>query len=162
MTREEMEQAIKCCNPYDENCGDCPFHDLPLGRCFEMLAKTAFNMLLEDREKLQKQVKEYQDKIEQGTLIELPCKVGQDIYYITDKRKIVHRIAREYRYLVDLGWEITATLWETKRTGELCLRTSIIHSEEIGETAFFTREEAEQRLKGVTRMKNRAIQRGVR
>lgn len=92
---------------------------------------------------------ELEDKIEQGTLIELPCKVGQDIYYITDKRKIVHRIAREYRYLVDLGWEITATLWETKRTGELCLRTSIIHSEEIGKTAFFTREEAEKRLKEI-------------
>ena len=92
---------------------------------------------------------EIEDKIEQGTLIELPCKVGQDIYYITDKRKIVHRIAREYRYLVDLGWEITATLGETKRTGELCLRTSIIHSEEIGKTAFFTREEAEKRLKKI-------------
>ena len=92
---------------------------------------------------------EIEDKIEQGTLIELPCKVGQDIYYITDKRKIVHRIAREYRYLVDLGWEITATLWETKRTGELCLRTSIIHSEEIGKAAFFTREEAEKRLKEI-------------
>ena len=69
MTREEIEKAIQCCNPYDENCGDCPFHDLPLGRCLEKLASSAFNMLLEDREKLQKQVKAYQDKIEQGTLI---------------------------------------------------------------------------------------------
>lgn len=67
MNREQIENAIKCCNPYDEDCGSCPFNDLPLGRCFEMLAKTAFNMLLEDREKLQKQVKEYKDKIEQGT-----------------------------------------------------------------------------------------------
>ena len=90
---------------------------------------------------------ELEDKIEQGTLIELPCKVGQDIYYITDKGKIVHRIAREYRYLVDLGWEITATLWETNRKGYFVLKTTIIHSEEIGETAFFTREEAEKRLK---------------
>lgn len=83
MTREQIEQAIKCCNPYDEDCGSCPFHDLPKGRCFEVLAKTAFNVLLEDREKLQKQVKEYQDKIEQGTLIELPCKVGDTVckYY---------------------------------------------------------------------------------
>lgn len=70
MTREEIEKAIKCCNPYDEDCGACPFNDLSLGRCFEALAKTAFNMLLEDREKLQKQVKTYQDKIEQGTLKE--------------------------------------------------------------------------------------------
>ena len=82
MTREEIEKAIQCCNPYDENCGDCPFHDLPLGRCFEKLASSAFNMLLEDREKLQKQVKAYQDKIENGTLIELPCKVGDTVWYI--------------------------------------------------------------------------------
>lgn len=66
MTREQIEKAIKCCNPYDEDCGDCSFHDLPPGRCFEVLAKSAFNMLLEDREKLQKQVKEYQDKNRAG------------------------------------------------------------------------------------------------
>lgn len=33
-------------------------------------------------EKLQKQVKEYQDKIENGTLVELPCKVGDKVYVI--------------------------------------------------------------------------------
>ena len=90
---------------------------------------------------------ELEDKIENGTLVELPCKVGQDIYYITNKRKIIHRIAREYRYLVDLGWEITATLWESDRSGYLNLMTTIIHSEEIGKNAFFTKAEAEQKLK---------------
>lgn len=70
MTREQIENAIKCCNPYDENCGDCPFNQYPQGRCFEVLAKTAFSTLLEDRERLQKQVKGYQDKIEHGTLVD--------------------------------------------------------------------------------------------
>ena len=55
MTREEIEKGIKCCNPYDENCIDCPFYDLPKKRCFEALAKAAFNMLLDDREKLTKE-----------------------------------------------------------------------------------------------------------
>ena len=29
MTRETIEWAIKCCNPYDEDGGSCPFNDLP-------------------------------------------------------------------------------------------------------------------------------------
>lgn len=33
-------------------------------------------------ESLQNKVKEYEDKIEQGTLIELPCKVGDTVYVI--------------------------------------------------------------------------------
>lgn len=79
MTREQIEQAIKCCNPYDEDCGSCPFNALPMGRCFEVLAKTAFSLLLEDRERLEKQVKGYQDKIEQGTLVEFP-RITETVY----------------------------------------------------------------------------------
>ena len=40
-----------------------------------------------DREReLEKQVAELEDKIENGTLIELPCKVGDTVYVITKKR----------------------------------------------------------------------------
>lgn len=134
MTREQIENAIKCCNPYDENCGDCPFNDLPLGRCFEVLAKTAFNMLLEDREKLQKQVKEYQDKIEQGTLIELACKKGDKVYQAD--------CVRVYELTV-LGIRVfnNKFYYETQGVG--------FDNTAIGKSIFLTREEAEKRLKEI-------------
>lgn len=143
MTREELEKSIKCCNPYDENCGDCPFHDLPLGRCFEKLASSAFNMLLEDRERLQKQVKEYQDKIEQGTLIELPCKVGDKFYQVIKGLPIqeweVETIGFSNVYFPKT-YVMTA-----RRTRDLAFWK--FWCEDFGETVFLTREEAEKRLK---------------
>ena len=132
MTREQIEHAIKCCNPYDENCGDCPFKDLPLGRCFEVLAKTAFNMLLEDRARLQKQVDEYKAKIEQGRLIELPCKVGDTVY-------VIIKAENGYALLKDIcdGFMI--------KDGEVYIG---LQTYNVGANKYyFTREEAEKRLK---------------
>lgn len=140
MTREQIEQAMQCCNPYDENCGDCPFNDLPQGRCFELLAKSAFNMLLEDREKLQKQVKEgYQDKIEQGTLIELPCKVGDTVYVGYGASGIDEWEVREIVIVKNnILFRLTHDGTEDYNAAWLS---------EAGTQLFFTREEAKKRLK---------------
>ena len=100
---------------------------------------------------------EIEDDLESGKLVRLPCKVSQDLYYITDKNKIVHRIAREFKYMVDLGWEIMATIWQKDKKGFSQLKTTIIHSEEIGETVFLTREEAEAKLKELKAKQNEEL-----
>lgn len=47
--------------------------------------------------KLRKQLEEYKDKIENGTLVELPCKVGDKIYWITSNNEIVCAIVEYIR-----------------------------------------------------------------
>ena len=141
MTREQIEHAIKCCNPYGENCGDCPFHDFPLGRCFEVLAKTAFNMLLDDRERLQKQVDEYKAKIEQGTLIELPCKVGDKFWCINETKYGLP-------FVSDMTVEYFKIINGVVYMGNFnCFRIKAWQKSEL----FLTREEAEKRLKELQR-----------
>lgn len=140
MTREQIEHAIKCCNPYGENCGECPFHDFPLGRCFEVFAKTAFNMLLEDRELLQKQVNEYKAKIEHGTLIEfnmkMPFKVGGMAYWLNGLPNCI----QEYKvlgYIFDYSSGVRVDLGDFK---PILFRV-------FGEKLFSSREKAEAKLK---------------
>lgn len=137
MTREQIEHAIKCCNPYEENCGDCPFKDLPLGRCFEVLAKTAFNMLLDDRERLQKQVDEYKAKIEQGTLIELPCPIGTMVYYIASYEKKIGLFGKRKDCYTIMEFPFELEMLDS-----------------YGNNWFLPREEAEARLKELRVVKN--------
>ena len=76
--------------------------------------------------------------------------VGKPLYIITEKRKIVERVVRTFKYLDDLGIEFECTLWEESRKGIAfvsTLKTNIVHSEEIGKTVFLTKEEAEEKLK---------------
>lgn len=81
---------------------------------------------------------ELEDKIEQGTLIELPCKVGDTVY--TVKRKALRTHWDEHRYIVD-DWDewkvcelqFSLTLWEC---GGI-----------LGKDYYLTREEAEKRVK---------------
>lgn len=83
---------------------------------------------------------ELEDKIEQGTLIELPCKVGDTIWVVCgdiSKYKIT-----EFWYdgvVFNFRGENNEYVEEHKRF-------RFFH-ERIGKTVFLTREEAEKRLK---------------
>lgn len=78
---------------------------------------------------LYRKLAELEDKIENGTLIELPCKVGQPI------------------------WIICYELWTTKPIVDESFIKSfeqiamIMEREEIGKTVFHTKAEAEAKLK---------------
>ena len=74
--------------------------------------------------------------------------VGKPLYIITEKRKIVERIVRTFKYLDDLGIEFECTIWEKDHKGFSNLKTNIVHSQEIGKTVFLTKEDAENALKG--------------
>ena len=93
---------------------------------------------------------ELEDKIEQGTLIELPCKVGDTIYipWVYDNNRGIsfHEIERIeiYKYCIDLFFEVDTDieyLW-TYIYGRGQFGIS-----ECGTRFFLTREEAEKRLK---------------
>lgn len=93
-----------------------------------------------ERDELYNRLAELEDKIENGTLREVPCKVGDTIYFDTYRRGNSigvqpHKVAM-VRFVV--GIEPTS---ETTRTE--------IQEYEFGKSVFFTAEEAEAKLKKV-------------
>lgn len=100
-------------------------------RGYEQGRKNPCDEIVAYIEELQKQVKEYRDKIEQGTLIELPCKVGDTIYLIFEERWSVGK---------------KETHWYIRKT-KLTYGNMERVIKEYGEFVFLTREQAEKRLK---------------
>ena len=76
---------------------------------------------------------ELEDKIEQGTLIELPCKVGDKIYQ-TDGFRIYESMIVEITFYKQKMIFVTENVAFDERA--------------IGKSIFLTREEAERALKG--------------
>ena len=89
------------------------------------------------------ELQEYRSKIEQGTLIELPCKVGDTVYkimHVCGKRRIVQfEVSRISIY----EKEICVFFHKSKESWhEWCTKPH-----HFGGNIFLTREEAEKRLK---------------
>ena len=84
---------------------------------------------------------ELEDKIEQGTLIELPCKVGDTVYRITqsyrDGIKVTTYTVKEI--IIDKKGVSYLTI-ALKGSQSITCKVKV-------ETVFLTREEAEKRLK---------------
>lgn len=100
-------------------------------RGYEAGRKNPAEEIVEYIEKLQKQVKEYQDKMEQGLMIELPCKVGDTVYLV------INRILE------------CTKVWQVKYNefGFFVSVTCFYPCDfELGEFVFLTREEAEAKL----------------
>lgn len=115
-------------------------------RGYEQGRKNPCDEIVAYIEELQNQVKVYQDKIEQGKMIELPCKVGDMAYHLTSANTLeelgvaeifdgeVISISKEKDGLwIYCHYNNGLNFWYSKR--------------EIGRKLFFTREEAEKRLK---------------
>ena len=119
-------------------------------RGYEQGRKNPCEEIMQYIEKLQNQVKEYQDKIEQGTLIELPCKVGDTLYTnIRWQGDYMRKENAPYPVTVvfigindnvDMGGGVINIVNEKGRMWR-------IDFFDIGTTVFLTREEAEKRLK---------------
>lgn len=83
-------------------------------------------------------LQELETKIENGTLIELPCKVGDTVYYETfingeSKGIISHKV---------IGFVLEAMTQNMNGFG--CTSVPI---KDFGESVFFTKAEAEKKLK---------------
>ena len=86
-----------------------------------------------------------EDKIEQGKIVELPCKVGQIVYEVQPMR------ARTQVYEITTGkwnghyWWFT---WVVKDRKGIYGNVDGFSSHQIGKTVFLDRAEAEAKLKG--------------
>lgn len=103
--------------------------------------------------KVYEKLAHYEDLEEQGRLIELPCKVGDTVYFID---RTYNRTIRELIDFVNIGYvkAIKFSARPTKVTIEYddgrgrgrCKGTDY-HASNIGKTIFLTKEEAEEKLK---------------
>ena len=112
-----------------DNCCNCEYDDNPMG-CTEHCCY----------EVMKKRLAELEDKIEQGTLIELPCKVGDTVWCIDE---CYDREKGSCRYYIFDNEVISI---------EICKHTFLILGSNAGyycwnTHSFATREEAEKRLK---------------
>ena len=99
-----------------------------------------------DTSEMYKRFAELEDKIENGTLIELPCKVGETLYFIynrpfVDKPNLTPRIyeTTNWYFDIDKGGIAISTRNPYGYNGEYFYY--------LGETVFLTKAEAEKRLK---------------
>lgn len=117
------------------NCKQCEYHE-------KLMICTDYSCI----DSLKNRLAELEDKIENGTLVELPCKVGDEIW------EIIQSPNGNF-----INKEIIGDYWITEdgivaRTG--LYTTDSIEIEEFGKTVFLTKAEAEKRLeeiKGVRR-----------
>lgn len=84
--------------------------------------------------KLSEKLGRYEDAEEQGLLLRLPCKVGDEIYWLDHQNFINKSIVNCIYVECGLGGIRIETL-----TCDLCLN-------ELGKTVFLTKEEAEKAL----------------
>jgi len=92
-------------------------------------------------------LKDYEDLEEQGLLIELPCKVGDSVYFIMKEFDIAKeswkRNIDEY-IVTEIRGNKYNPLW-FMASSEKCTHIDF-HPTQIGKTVFLTREEAEKAL----------------
>ena len=81
---------------------------------------------------------DYEDLEEQGRLIKLPCKVGDTVYSIANDGKINSVQATSEGRIVDGVLHIIC---------ESCKYSDLVSYDDIGNTVFLTKAEAEQKLK---------------
>ena len=99
-------------------------------RGYEQGRKNPCEEIVRYIEELQNEVKEYKDKIEQGKMIELPCKVGDKCYYVAmyAKKKGFWGKWKKHYKVASFPFDI-----------------KVLSS--FGKKWFLTREEAEKHLK---------------
>lgn len=122
MERLTIDEVIEHCN---KTCDMTEKIAKARGRELENIESNQFWEHYQVRAWL-KELKQYKDLEEQGLLLRLPCKVGDTVYKIINQRD---------NYDDTVYQIVSSTIFEL----------SMI--DEIGETVFLTREEAEQKLK---------------
>jgi hypothetical protein len=121
-----------------DKCGNCENVSNPQG-CIESMCY----------EVMKNRLAELEDKIEQGTLIELPCKVGDTVYWVWEE------YTNGKQKLSIEEWEVEKICiekneWAVKGLGEELVegvrQFFWCHSSKFGIWWFLTREEAEKRM----------------
>lgn len=90
------------------------------------------DIIIQPSEKTLGQIADY--LLENGVIV-LPCKIGDAVYYVNYKEKRIFHSYIKYITITTKGLTYV-THWD-----------SAYHDEDFGETIFFTKEEAETKLK---------------
>ena len=111
---------------------DCPVKDTDIVNKFCEIVCDEFQSNCPFKE-LGKKLKAYEDKEEQGLLIELPCKVGDTLYYIDECEMYEDKVRS-----IDIS----------KVNGEyiFCVAFMDYKAEDFGKIVFRTKAEAEEAL----------------
>lgn len=95
---------------------------------------------------LRSRLKLYEDKLENGTLIELPCKVG-NVVYVIKNNKICAKDIVYYKKIHSRVAEQNEEYWLCVDKDRISINVTTFYPENIGKTVFLTKEEAEAKLK---------------
>ncbi len=88
---------------------------------------------------------ELEDKIENGTLIELPCKVGDKIYHLSSKT-ICEEVVKQIKYVIYNG-EIDLLNSHIMTDDIYSKDYNFYRLSKLGKSVFLTKAEAEAKLK---------------
>ena len=133
----------------DKEAVGCPYYQNTYGCCFE----NGELYWLKDVAELLEELKSYKDLEEQGLLVRLPVKIGDDIYKIPSKAnydlnvlngyKANNRVYHQKVYSIvfsQRGWFVQCDKDSIHVPNVICVDV------EYGKTWFLTREEAEKKL----------------
>lgn len=125
------------------------YNRLTLHNLHGAFAWEATHMAVEQAENIYNRLAELEDKIENGTLVELPCRVGDKVYFI---REAAHK--NPFALIIEETSIdkiiITKGALKVKLSCNSTYESSI---RSFGKTMFFTREDAETRLKELEEQK---------
>ena len=133
----------------DKEAVGCPYYQNTYGCCFE----NGELYWLKDVAELLEELKSYKDLEEQGLLVRLPVKIGDDIYKIPSKAnhdlnvlngyKANNRVYHQKAYSIvfsQSGWFVQCDKDSIHAPNVICVDV------EYGKTWFLIREEAEKKL----------------
>lgn len=95
---------------------------------------------------------DYEDMEEQGRLIELPCNVGDRVWYIDkycdEKPRVVKGEIEGFLWWRSCGFCLNI-IWDRPKMWHFAYKRKGIPFTEINNTVFLTKEEAEKKLKEI-------------
>lgn len=123
----------------------CPYHQKKYGCCFE----DGELFWLKDVAELLEELKSYRELEKQGLLLKLPVGKCQEAYHISQRWTQCTEYGEEYNSceIYDCNCVCDSKKEYYIQTTQLMFKTIFSLQDEIGKTLFFTREEAENKLK---------------
>lgn len=104
-------------------------------------------------EKVLTRLADFEDKLEDNRMIELPCKVGDPVFYVNKAEGLVHEYTVS-RLVVEIAdydrWELNQIYFVDKETGKNKNGfNNYFYFKWIGDRVFFDIEKARERLKEI-------------
>ena len=116
------------------NCQECQYHGLFCMICTDYHCINA----------LKTRLAELEDRIENGTLIELPCKVGDTAYHLSDKTVLGEVVVKTSYSITNNKIDLCNSCIYTNDIGDKYY--NYYRLSKLGKSLFLTKAEAEKKL----------------